>query len=107
MTGTFDPACGSQAQMTLSSPKKKSILQLTKKKIYSSDKKLLGTFSLNHQMDESKDRLLDSDEAIQKQSFAHFVQDYNNMALFKRSHSTQQVNNGDKNEHNLSEQQPN
>ena len=76
--------------------------------MYSSDKKLLGTFSLNH-MEESKDRLLDSDEAIQKQSFAHFVQDYN-ISLFKRSHSTQQVNGeegADKNDHNLSEQQPN
>jgi hypothetical protein len=61
MTGTFDPAGGSQAQMTLSSHKKKSILQMTKKKVYSSDKKLLGTFSANH-MEESKDRLLDSDE---------------------------------------------
>jgi hypothetical protein len=47
LTGTFDPVGGSQAQMTLSSHKKKSILQMTKKKkLYSSDKKLIGSLNL-------------------------------------------------------------
>ncbi len=58
MTGTFNPAGGSQAQMTLSSQKKKSMMQMTRKKLYSSDKKLIGTLSLMHE--KSNEHLYDS-----------------------------------------------